>query len=80
MASTDSAGQSYVDTPTLVDEHIRATLVTADRAGYGVDSIRLQIRDATGHLRQGPEVPLESIGPLVSAMIELLRGGTHVRR
>jgi len=77
MALTDSAGQPYVDTPTLADEHIRATLVKADRAGYGVESIRLQIRDATGHLRQGPEVPLESVGPLVSAMIELLQGDTN---
>jgi len=77
MASTDSAGQPYVDTPTLVDENIRATLVKADRAGYGVRSIRLQIREASGHLRQGPEVPLDCIGPLVSAMIELVRGANN---
>ena len=74
MISTDSAEQPYVDVPTLVDERIRATFVKAPKAGYKVDSIRLQIREANGHLRQGPDVPLESVGPLVSAMIELIRG------
>ena len=73
----DSAGQTFVDVPTLVGEHIRATFVKAPKAGYKVDSIRLQIREASGHLRQGPDVPLESVGPLVSAIIDLIRGATE---
>lgn len=73
-SQTDSAGQPFVDVPTLADEHVRATFVSASKAGYKVDSIRLQIRDASGHLRMGPDVPLESVGPLVAAMIELIRG------
>jgi len=68
----DGSDQAYVDTPTLVNEHIRATLIRASRAGYGVDSIRLQIRDAGGHLRQGPEIPLSSVPDLLKALAELV--------
>ncbi len=73
---TDSAGQKYIDVPSLADECVRLTFIDKVKAGYKADSVRVQIRDASGHLRQGPEVPLESVGPLFSAMIELLRGNT----
>ena len=69
----DSSGQRYVDTPTLYDEHVRTTYIPAEKAGYREDSVRIQIRDARGHIRKGPEVPLSAIGGMVAAIIELLR-------
>lgn len=35
-------------------------------------SIRVQIRDETGHLRQGPEIPLSAVGGMVGAIVELV--------
>ncbi|GAG15457.1 unnamed protein product, partial [marine sediment metagenome] len=52
---------------------IRTTLVRADRAGHHVDSIRIQIREENGRLRQGPEVPLETVPEVIRAMVELVR-------
>ena len=72
----DSSDQPFVDTPTLLNEHVRTTFVREDRAGYGVDSVRVQIRDATGHLRQGPEVPLAAVPGLIAAAMELIRENT----
>lgn len=55
----DSAGHEFIDTPTLSGEHVRTTRIPGDIAGYGVDTVRIQIRDASGHLRPGPEIPVE---------------------
>lgn len=35
-------------------------------------SIRIQIRDETGHLRQGPEIPVDEFGKLFDAVINFL--------
>ena len=69
----DGSDQPFVDTPTLLNEHIRTTLVRADRAGHHADSIRIQIREENGHLRHGPEVPLETVPEVIRAMVELVR-------
>lgn len=69
----DSAGQPFVDIPTVKGEHVRATLVAAVRAGPRVDSVRFQIRNAKGRLRQGPDVPLDLLGDLFAAAIKLVR-------
>jgi hypothetical protein len=69
----DSTGKRFLDVPTLVDEHVRITLVPKEEAGYQVDSMRLQIRDAKGHLRPGPEVPVTAIGDFVKGLVDLLR-------
>ncbi len=68
----DSTGKRFVDVPTLADEHVRVTFVPNEDAGYHTDSIRIQIRDAKGHLRPGPEIPLTSLGDFVKAVIDLL--------
>jgi len=69
---TDGGGKRYCDIPTLGGEHVRITFVPEDQAGYEVDCVRIQIRDNTGHLRQGPEVPLLVIGDVYSSIIGLL--------
>ena len=72
LTQKDSSGQRFVEVETLSDERVRATYVPADKAGYRVDSVRIQIRDQSGHLRQGPEVPVAALGPLVAAFFELV--------
>lgn len=71
----DSTGKRFVDVPTLVDEHVRITCVPKREAGYHVDSVRFQIRDASGHLRMGPEVPLACVADLVKGLVGLLLDG-----
>ena len=63
MFHTDSAGQRYVEVPLTEDsEKIRATIVhNGPRRRVAV---RLQIVDARGHLRQGPEVAVEDFAAL----------------
>ena len=67
----DSNGQPYVEVP-VDSESIRVTYVKATKAGYGVDSMRIQIRDKNRHLRRGPEIPVESLGDVVGAMFCVL--------
>lgn len=38
----------------------------------GGTTIRLQVRDDAGHLRLGPEIPINTIGPMVGAIVNLL--------
>ena len=74
----DSSGKAYVEVPTAGGEHVRVTLVPADDGGYGQDSVRVQIRDAKGHLRQGPELPVACIGDLVGALVAVvIEGAQH---
>lgn len=66
---TDSAGNKYEEVP-ITGGHVRVTYI-----GKGWDdspSVRIQIRDASGHLRQGPEVPISSVGGVVGAIVDLL--------
>ena len=72
LVETDSSGKRFVDVPTLSGEHARITFVPGEQAGYGVDCIRFQIRDATGHLRQGPELPVSTLSEVSVAVISLL--------
>ena len=65
---TDSGGQSYVDVPTLLDEHVRVTLVIKPDVGYKVPRLRVQIRAFGGQLRQGPEIPLVSLPAFLEAV------------
>lgn len=73
---SDSSDQPFIDTPTLVGEHVRVTLIRSDKAGYGTDVLKLQIREANGHLRRyGPEIPMDAVGDVVKALVELVRRG-----
>jgi hypothetical protein len=69
----DERGNWYVDVLTASDQHVRVTLVPGERAGYGDVSVRIQIRDETGHLRQGPEILLDTLGDVFKAIMLLVR-------
>ncbi len=65
----DSKGNKYLEKD-LVSGRIRATYI--EKGWSGEPSVRLQIRDNSGHLRQGPEIPVRNIGDAVGAIVELL--------
>lgn len=67
--AADSKGNDYceVDIP---GGNVRITYIQSGWAGSS--SVRIQIRDEAGHLRQGPEIPLEAIGGMVGAVVELV--------
>jgi len=67
---TDSKGQSYIEVP-MYDEQVRITYINP--SWDGGPTIRMQIRDVGGHLRQGPDMPLDVAGDVIKAMWELLR-------
>ncbi|MFH1418768.1 MAG: hypothetical protein ABII12_10860 [Planctomycetota bacterium] len=73
VVQTDSAGHEFIDTATLIEEHVRTTLIPAEVAGYGEVSIRIQIRAANGKLRPGPEVLLSVVPGMIAAMNKLMR-------
>jgi hypothetical protein len=66
-AKTDGSHQRYVDIPSHGGEHIRLTFISGEKAGYQRDSLRIQIRAADGHLRQGPEIPLDILIQVLGA-------------
>lgn len=68
----DSYGQQYAELPTGGDERVRLTLIRAKDAGYQRDGIRVQIREQNGHLRMGPEIPVDVLGGVIAAVIALL--------
>ena len=69
---TDGRGNPYLEIPTLKDEAIRLTLVPAEVAGYGVKTVRLNIRQSNGRLRHpGPEIPVQCLRAVVTALDEL---------
>lgn len=59
------SGEWFYEVVAREEERLRATLVPAGEAGHRCDCIRIQIRDASGHLRQGPEIPLPVFEELV---------------
>jgi hypothetical protein len=64
MFQTDGSGQSYVEVP-LTDgssEKIRATII--HNKSRGRVAVRLQIVEASGHLRPGPEVNVKDFAAL----------------
>src|SRR5690625_3604721 len=69
IMSIDRSGNRYIEKD-MCSGKIRATYVESGWSGE--PSVRLQIRDESGHLRQGPEIPVANIGEAVGAMVELL--------
>ncbi len=67
---TDSKGQLYVEVECNgVPERLRVTRV---RKTYGVETagaaVRIQLRDESGHLRQGPEFGLDYLPGVIAAL------------
>lgn len=69
--ATDETGRAFIEVSLPNGENVRVTLVEESWANS--PGIRLQIRDASGHLRQGPEIPASAVGQVVAAVIELVR-------
>ena len=68
---TDGSNQKDIEVPMDNGEKIRVTLIENSWAtGPG---IRVQVRNAEGHLRQGPEIPAAEIGKVVAAVVDLVR-------
>ncbi len=69
----DSRDQKYIEVPWSDTESLRVTHVPESWSGRG--GIRVQVRQEDGHLRQGPEIPVDKVGDIVSAVINLMREG-----
>lgn len=66
---TDSAGNRF-DEIEIPGGWVRVTYI--EQGWANTPSVRIQIRESGGHLRQGPEIPIARIGDVVGAVIELL--------
>lgn len=70
----DGSNQPYLEVPTDAGEFVRVTLVPKGKGGYSSETVRIQIREANGHLRAPcPEVPVDAISQFIAAVVELLR-------
>lgn len=68
---TDSRGNHYFEFEMLNEEKVRVTYV---KKGWpGGPTVRFQIRQKNGQLRRGPDVPLENMGEVMQAVVELVR-------
>jgi hypothetical protein len=63
----DQAGHLYVEIPWSETERVRVTFIPESWSGAG--GIRVQVRDQIGHLRQGPEIPVLTLGAVVEARL-----------
>lgn len=66
---TDGSGNLYENVP-ISGGFVRITFI--EQGWDNSPSVRIQIQDDNGHVRQGPEVPLSSIGGVVGAIVSLL--------
>jgi hypothetical protein len=67
---TDERGHPFSEIP-ISGGHIRVTYIT--QGWDGSPSVRYQVRNEdTGRLRQGPEIPVGSLGEMFSATLNLL--------
>jgi hypothetical protein len=67
--SIDSKGNNFKEVE-IPGGNVRLTYVQDGWASS--TSIRIQIRDDSGHLRQGPEIPVAAVGGMVGAIVELI--------
>ncbi|MEE9383619.1 MAG: hypothetical protein V3V08_09425 [Nannocystaceae bacterium] len=77
LHGTDSKGQVYVEVECNgLPERLRVTRVPKT---YGVETagaaLRIQLRDETGHLRQGPEFALDYLPGVIAALTAVGREG-----
>ena len=67
----DSSENTYIEVDMDNGEKVRVTHITKSWPGLG--GLRIQIRDESGYLRQGPEIPADKIGDVVSGIINLMK-------
>ena len=68
---TDGTGKPYEEIEMGNGEQVRVTFVAGSWSGQG--GVRIQIRDENGHLRQGPEIPVDIVADVVRSVIRLVR-------
>jgi len=67
---TDSSNQHYAEIDLVNEQRIRVTRVPDGWTGGEV--VRVQVRTEHGQLRQGPDIPIENVGAVLQAMVELI--------
>jgi hypothetical protein len=65
----DSSNQTYEEIE-ISSGFVRVTYVP--NGWDDSPSVRIQIRDENGHLRQGPEIPISAVGGVLGAVVNLL--------
>ena len=70
----DNAGNAYIEVESWEEEgrteQVRLTYV---QQGFdGGPTIRIQIREPSGRLRQGPEMPTRVVSQVVKSLVDLL--------
>lgn len=70
IESTDTSDQPYVEFELGNGDRVRLTRRFAPVAGG--DVVRIQIREESGHLRQGPEIPVAQLADFLYAIGRLL--------
>ncbi len=72
MANKDAAGNVFIESKLIdVNQHLRISLI--EKGWTNRACIRINIKDENNHLRPGPEIPIENIEALVSAIITLIK-------
>jgi hypothetical protein len=66
----DSNGNDYIEIEMSNHGKIRITYII--ESWYETPALRVQIRESDGHLKQGPEIPIEFLGETVASMINLM--------
>ena len=65
----DSSGNDYREVR-RGPEHIRVTYI---ENGFDQSpAVRIQVRDEAGHVRPGPELPVNIVGQVIREMVDLL--------
>ena len=67
----DDSGNPYADIEIGNHEQVRVTYVAGACSGQG--GVRIQIRDASGHLQHGSEIPVDMIADVVRSVIRLVK-------
>jgi hypothetical protein len=69
---TDKRGNRFVEIDLLNGEKLRITHIPV--CWTGSPGFRVQQVTATGHVKQGPEIPFNRLGDVVSEAVVLLSG------
>ncbi len=67
--NADKSGNAYEEVE-IPGGHVRITYIADGWAG--TPSVRLQVKEDNGHLRQGPEIPVSSVGGVMGSIVNLL--------
>lgn len=66
---TDGSGNLSENVP-ISGDFVRVTFI--EQGWDNSPSVRIQIQEDNGHVRQDPKVPLSSIGGVIGAVVNLL--------